>query len=113
MTFPANTSEPSAKESAQPRNALLAGARNQSPARHAPTRLSAAIQAQLLRSAIGHAAVLSDTPDKWAATIALLKQHGVDPAGYDDFDNGRTLAIAASGVAPLPCDDSEQNSDKC
>ena len=64
----------------------------------APEPLPPAVQAQLLRSAIGHAAVLSDTPEKWAATIALLKQHGVDPAGYDDFDEGRPLAIAASGV---------------
>jgi hypothetical protein len=53
---------------------------------------------------------LSDTPEKWAATIALLKQHGVDPSGFDDFDEGRPLAIAASGVAPV--DGSEQDSNE-
>ncbi len=97
----------SAARGAEPRNALAGGAQHHSPARRGPHRLSPAFQAQLLRSAIGHAAVLSDTPEKWAATLALLKQHGVDATGYDDFDTGRPLAIAASGVAPLP--DSEEN----
>ena len=91
----------------QPRNALLLGAQPVSAARPAP--LPPLAQSQLLRSAIGHAAILSDTPEKWAATIELLKQHGVDPAGYEDFEKGRLSAIAASGAAPRPRlqDDSE------
>ena len=39
--------------------------------------------------------------EKWAATIDLLKQHGVDPDGYEDFEKGRSAAIAASGVTPF------------
>ncbi len=83
------------------RNALIAGAPVSAPANNAPAPLPPAVQSQLLKSAIGHAAVLSDTPEKWSATIDLLKQHGIDPVGYEDFEKGRPLAIAASGVAPL------------
>lgn len=108
MTLPANASNTTAQPSARPNNALLGRVRSHSPAHRAPRQLPPAAQAHLLRSAIGHAAVLSDTPEKWAATIALLKQHGVDPSGYDDFDTGRPLAIAASGVAPA--DDGAQDS---
>lgn len=110
MTYPVNASHGAAHTSAQPRNALVGRAHIHSRPPRAPKQLPAAAQAQLLRSAIGHAAVLSDTPEKWAATIALLKQHGVDPSGFDDFDEGRPLAIAASGVAPV--DGSEQDSNE-
>ncbi len=43
----------------------------------------------LLVDLIGHAARLSDTPEKWATTIALLRAHGVDPQGYEGFADGR------------------------
>ncbi len=55
----------------------------------------------LLASTIGHAALLSDTPEKWASTIAMLRQNGVDPHGYADFEKGRTAAMAAAGT-PAP-----------
>ena len=93
MTVYLNISDVSARQRLQPQNALLPNP--------APAALPPAVHNQLLRSAIGHAAVLSDTPEKWAATIDLLKQHGVDPGGYVDFENGRSAAIAASGVTPF------------
>ncbi len=43
----------------------------------------------LLADLIGHAARFSDTPEKWATTIALLRAHGVDPQGYEGFADGR------------------------
>ena len=88
-----NISDVSSRQRLQPQNALLP--------HPAPAALPPAVHSQLLRSAIGHAAVLSDTPEKWAATIDLLKQHGVDPGSYEDFEKGRSAAIAASGVASL------------
>jgi hypothetical protein len=104
MTLYLDISNVSPRERSQPQNALLA-----STAR-APTGLPPAAQSQLLRSAIGHAAVLSDTPEKWAATIGMLKQHGVDPAGFEDFEKGRPAAIAASGVAPVRANPEEAES---
>jgi len=97
MTLYLDISNVSPRERLQPQNALLASA----PAARAPAGLPPAAQSQLLRSAIGHAAVLSDTPEKWAATIDMLKQHRVDPAGFEDFEKGRPAAIAASGIAPV------------
>ena len=97
MTLHLDISDVSPRQRSQPQNALLAAA----PAPRAPATLPPAVQDQLLRSAIGHAAVLSDTPEKWAATIDLLKQHGVDPVGYEDFEKGRSAAITASGVTPF------------
>lgn len=91
MTVYLNISDVSSRQRLQPQNALLPN--------RAPAALPPAVHNQLLRSAIGHAAVLSDTPEKWAATIDLLKQHGVDPVGYEDFEKGRSAAIAASGIA--------------
>lgn len=41
----------------------------------------------------GRCAVLSDIPEKWAETLELLKQNGVDPEGFEDFETGRELAI--------------------
>jgi hypothetical protein len=77
-----------------PRNALLGSVQQAVPARRpAPVDL-----APLLASAIGHAAMLSDTPEKWASTIAMLRQNGVDPEGYVDFDKGRPAAIYAAGI---------------
>ncbi len=90
------------------KNALLGSAHAQPRTEPARPGLSHAVQAKLLRSTIGHAAVLSDTPEKWATTIALLKQHGVNPEGYEDFDKGRSLAISASGVAPEPEEGEQQ-----
>lgn len=63
--------------------------------------------AALLASTIGHAAMLSDTPEKWAGTIAMLKKNGVDTQGYEDFQKGRPAAIAASGL-PLPKNETQQ-----
>ena len=93
MTVYLNISDVSSRQRLQPQNALLPN--------RAPAALPPAVHNQLLRSTIGHAAVLSDTPEKWAATIDLLKQHGVDPGGYEDFEKGRSAAIAASGVTPF------------
>ncbi len=97
MTIYLDIENVSPRQRLQPQNALLGSA----PGARAPAGLAPAAQGQLLRSAIGHAAVLSDTPDKWAATIDMLKQHGVDPVGFEDFEKGRTAAILASGVAPV------------
>ncbi len=97
MTLAIDISNVSPRQRLQSQNALLPMA----PAQRAPAALPPDVQDQLLRGVIGHAAVLSDTPQKWAATMDLLKQHGVDPAGYEDFEKGRPSAIAASGVAPL------------
>ncbi len=96
MALSLDFADVSPRQRLQPQNALLGYA----PAARAPAGFPPAAQSQLLRSAIGHAAVLSDTPEKWAATIDLLRQHGVDPVGFEDFQKGRLAAIAASGVAP-------------
>ena len=104
MTISLDFADVTPRQRFQPQNALLASA----PAARAPAGLHPAAQSQLLRSAIGHAAVLSDTPEKWAATIDLLQQHGIDPVGFGDFEKGRPLAIAASGVAPLPGANTEE-----
>ena len=80
-----------------PRNALVAPVPQHPvlrPAPAAPSNLPL-----LLANAIGHAAMLADTPAKWASTIAMLRRHGVDPQGYEDFDKGRTAAMAAAGIA--------------
>ena len=106
MTLYLDISNVSPRERSQPQNALLASA----SATRAPAGLPPAAQSQLLRSAIGHAAVLSDTPEKWAATIGMLKQHGVDPAGFEDFEKGRPAAIVASGVAPVQANPEEAES---
>ncbi len=85
------------------RNALVAPALAAAP--HRQSRMQAPPIAALLAGAIGHAAVLSDTPGKWAATIAMLRRHGIDPEGYEDFEKGRPLAIAAAGLAQHPAGD--------
>jgi len=81
----------------QPRNALMAtvpqAAPLYQPAPRTPSNLPA-----LLASTIGHAAMLSDTPAKWASTVAMLRQNGVDPHGFEDFGKGRPAAMAAAGV---------------
>jgi hypothetical protein len=84
-----------------PRNALLIGIAQPSPqpAPSAPEYLSSA-----LASAIGHAALLSDTPEKWASTVDMLKQSGIDPRGYEDFEKGRLAAMAAAGTQPPQAD---------
>jgi hypothetical protein len=87
-----------------PRNALI-GASGQ-PALAPPPGERAPNLPSLLASTIGHAAVLSDTPAKWASTIAMLKQNGVDPAGYEDFEKGRSAAMAAAGT-PAPVEDQQ------
>ncbi len=78
-----------------PRNALLAVApQSAEPAPRPSIDLSG-----LLANAIGHAALLSDTPEKWESTIAMFKQNGVDPHGFEDFEKGRQAAMTAAGVA--------------
>jgi hypothetical protein len=87
-SYPASPSVP-------PRNALLGAApHGPKPAERRPVNMPG-----LLASAIGHAAALSDTPSKWDSTIAMLKQHGVDPAGFEDFKQGRPAAMTAAGLA--------------
>jgi len=82
----------------QSRNALIAPAVQQAPASQSPGRAPLNTQA-LLASTIGHAALLSDTPEKWATTIAMLRQNGVDPEHYADFEEGRPAAMAAAGIS--------------
>ena len=106
MTVYLDISNVSPRERVQPQNALLASA----PEARAPAGLPPTAQSQLLRSAIGHAAVLSDTPEKWAAMIDMLKQHGVDPVGFEDFEKGRPAAIEASGVATVQANPDEAES---
>jgi len=80
------------------RNALLPAAladNAQPPIQSAPD-----LSRVILSNAIGHAALLSDTPEKWDATLAMLRANGIDPKGYEDFDKGRALAIAGSNAAP-------------
>lgn len=44
---------------------------------------------------IARAAELSDSPEKWAKTLVIIRRNGVDPAGYEDFENGRLAIISA------------------
>jgi hypothetical protein len=96
MALHLDISDVSPRQRSRSQNALLSAPTNRPRAALPPT-----VHDQLLRSAIGHAAALSDTPEKWAATIDLLRQHGVDPVGFEDFEKGRLAAIAASGVTPF------------
>ncbi len=92
----------SAAPSIPARNALIAGVpQSPRPAPRTPPNVSG-----LLASTIGHAALLSDTPSKWASTIDMLKQNGVDPQGYEDFEKGRPAAMAAAGTQ-APQDDED------
>jgi hypothetical protein len=84
------------------RNALL-GTYGQPPSAPQSPARSPSLPG-LLANTIGHAAVLSDTPAKWASTIAMLRRNGVDPSGYEDFEKGRPAAMAASGT-PAPLED--------
>jgi hypothetical protein len=88
-----------------PRNALIA-VQPAPPPRSVPNAQPG--PAAALASTIGHAAVLSDTPEKWAATMAILKKNGIDPEGYEDFHKGRPAAIAAAGLA-FPQDEPGQS----
>ena len=83
-----------AAPAAHPCNALLTGA---GAAPRQETRKAVNMHG-LLAGTIGHAAALSDTPVKWETTIAMLKRHGVDPAGFEDFKNGRLAAMSAAGL---------------
>ena len=56
------------------------------------------LAAELLSAMIARAAVLSDTPGKWAETLLVFKRLGVDPAGYEDFDNGRKAVIESASL---------------
>jgi hypothetical protein len=80
-------------------NALAPGGSAVAPP--APAIAAEAAKAQL-RSAISHAALLSDTLDKWAATISMLRQSGIDPSGYEDFDKGRALLMTLASPAAQP-----------
>jgi hypothetical protein len=89
----------------QPRNALVEAATPLAPALQ-PARPMPLNTPALLASTIGHAALLSDTPEKWASTIAMLRQNGVDPEHYADFQKGRPAAMAAAGI-PGPVSETE------
>ena len=52
----------------------------------------------LLAALIGRAAQLSDTETRWHDTLAILKRHGIDPAGYEDYETGRPAAILAADL---------------
>jgi hypothetical protein len=82
----------------QPRNALIEAGLPLPPAPESAARTPSNMPA-LLASTIGHAALLSDTPAKWASTIAMLRQNGVDPEHYVDFEKGRPAAMAAAGMS--------------
>ena len=83
----------------QPHNALTIEAdMPQASAAQPLSRTPLSVPA-LLASTIGHAALLSDTPEKWASTVAMLRQNGVDPEHYADFEKGRPAAMAAAGIA--------------
>lgn len=82
--------------------AVLAQPAPNSPAAH-PN-----VPAAWLANAIDHAAVLSDTPDKWAQTVGLLKRIGIDPDGFEDFHKGRTAAMAATGMLSPPVDGQDE-----
>ncbi len=86
--------------STPPRNALIGAAPLSAPAYQQAPRAPSNLPV-LLASTIGHAALLSDTPTKWASTIAMLRQNGVDPNGYEDFEKGRPAAMAAAGTPAL------------
>lgn len=58
-------------------------------------RFLSATGAEVAATLIAWAARLSDTPAKWDATLEVLRGLGIDPEGYEDFDNGRHLAILA------------------
>ncbi len=73
------------------------------PQGNSPPPSAPNLAAALIANAIAHAAMLSDTPEKWAATLDMLRRNGIDPSGYDDFKKGRALAMAAAGgAAPEP-----------
>ncbi len=80
-----------------PRNALIPATPQSAPL---PQRSPGPNLPVLLASTIGHAALLSDTPEKWASTISMLRQNGVDPEGYSDFEKGRPAAMEAGGFSP-------------
>ena len=105
MTLHLNMTDVSAR---QPRNALLG---RRYTAHTGRGRLAHASQSELLRVMIGRAAILSDTPEKWAETVELLRRHGVDPVGFEDFEEGRPAAIAASGLSPFTNADPEEAGD--
>ena len=50
----------------------------------------------VLRNLISHSALLSDTPEKWDATLAVMRNSGIDPSGFEDFEKGRARAMAGS-----------------
>ncbi|MGO8955328.1 MAG: hypothetical protein ACLPWS_06740 [Rhodomicrobium sp.] len=83
--------------SIQPRNALIVTVPQPAPAYRQPPNAPSNLPV-LLANTIGHAALLSDTPAKWASTIGMLRQNGVDPDGYEDFEKGRQAAMAAAGT---------------
>lgn len=90
---------------AAPRNALIAPVAQSAPLYQPASRPQPNLPS-LLASTIGHAALLSDTPEKWASTVAMLRQNGVDPQGFEDFEKGRPAAMAAAGT-PAPKEEGE------
>ncbi len=106
MAYALNASRSRPMHSAVSRNALLHGA--SSPHGNSAPPSAPSIAAALITNAIAHAAMLSDTPEKWTATLDMLRRNGIDPSGYEDFKKGRALAIAAGdGTAPEPAEEAE------
>ena len=58
-------------------------------------RFLSATGAEVTATLIAWVARLSDTPARWAATLEVLRGLGIDPEGYESFENGRHLAIQA------------------
>jgi hypothetical protein len=74
-----------------PANALVA---SRMPAPEAAGNAGSPAIQMPLRNAIVHAAQLADTPEKWSGFISMLRANGIDPGGYEDFDEGRAKALA-------------------
>ena len=60
---------------------------------------------------IGNLALLADTPEKWAQTLQVAQQHGLNTQGYEDFDTGRRIALAMSSKAKDFADQEKQKRD--
>jgi hypothetical protein len=87
-------------QSSQQRNSLIPGTASPSSPAQPLQEAHPSVPAAWLANTIGHAAVLSDTPDKWEQTVAMLRKTGINPEGYEDFQKGRAAAMAATGFLP-------------
>jgi hypothetical protein len=82
--------------SGQPVNALAPATPQSAPVQQQGVQGSDMART-VLRNLISHSALLSDTPEKWDATLAMMRNSGIDPSGFEDFEKGRARAVAAAG----------------